>query len=159
MPSPISCFFISTSKFWKSLGALSERRIVGKPQILSRLRYVNIVERPDETEQERLYRSQYDSLQEWNNKYWAENNELFNREKAKYIADNFGVVATEEQALSHDQLASFYREFLERNRDKHVEYNRIWYKNHIALLLSSTSAKLSRLKANLHRYNEINKNH
>lgn len=153
MPSPISCFVIS--KFWKSLGTLSEKRVVGKPQILSRLRYVNIVERHDETDQERSYRIQYENLQDWNNKYWAENNELFNRQKADYIKNNFGEIS-EEEALSHDQLASFYREFLERNRDKHVTYNRIWYKNHIALLSSSISAKLSRLKANLDKYNEIN---
>lgn len=132
---------------YKSISALSERRIVSKPQILSRLRYVNIIERSDETDRERAYRLQYESLQEWNNKYWSENNELFTREKNEYIEKNFGKETSEEEALSHDQLAEFYQDFLERNRDKHVKYNKIWYKNHVALLGSSIIAKLSRFRA------------
>lgn len=132
----------------KSLGTLSERRVVGKPQIMSRLRYVNIVKRSDETAEEKHYRHQYESLQDWNNRYWAENNQLFNREKEEYIKKTFGDEHSSEEALSHDQLASFYSDFLERNRKRHVEYNMIWYKNHIALLASSLNAKVSRLKAN-----------
>lgn len=135
--------------FYRSVAALSERRVVSKPQILSRLRYVNIIQRSDETFEEKHYRIRYQSLQDWNNKYWAENNELFNREKEKYIKERFGAEMSKEEALSHDQLAPFYRDFLERNRRKHVNYNRIWYKNHLALLSSSINAKLSRLKADL----------
>lgn len=144
MPSLVSSFVL----FCKSVGTLSERRIVSKPQILSRLRYVDIIRRPDETAQEKAYRVRYEELQNWNNEYWAENNELFNMEKANYIRQNFDQM-DEEQALSHDQLASFYRDFLERNRERHVEYNRTWYRNHISLLKDSMNAKLSRLKANL----------
>lgn len=144
MPSLVSCFLL----FCKSVGTLSERRVVSKPQILSRLRYVNIIQRPDETAEERAYRTKYEHLQAWNNQYWAENNELFNREKSNYIREHFGQM-NEEQALSHDQLASFYKEFLERNRQRHVEYNRTWYMNHISLLSDSIQAKLSRLKENL----------
>ena len=144
MPSPITCFVT----FYRSLGALRETRIVSKPQLLSKLRYVNIVVRPDETAEEQSYRAQYESLQDWNNAYWAENNELFKNEKAAYIKANFGDI-DEEEALSHDQLAPFYMEFLEKNKTRHIDYNTIWYKNHIALLSSSVKAKLSRLKANL----------
>lgn len=144
MPSLASCLLL----FVKSVGTLSERRVVSKPQILSRLRFVDIIKRPDETAEERAYRVKYEQLQDWNNKYWSENNELFNREKESYIRRNFGHL-NEEQALSHDQLATFYRDFLERNRDRHVNYNRTWYKNHISLLADSIEAKLSRLRANL----------
>lgn len=146
MPSIVSNFLL----LCKAVGTLSERRIVSKPQILSRLRYVDIVKRPDETQQEKAYRQKYEDLQDWNNKYWAENNELFNREKANYIREHFGQI-DEQQALSHDQLASFYRDFLERNRDKHVNYNRTWYKNHVSLLSTSINAKLSRLRANIYK--------
>lgn len=139
--------------FRRSIGGLRERRIVSKPQILSRLRYVNIVKRCDETDQEREYRNFYESLQNWNNNYWSENNELFNKEKNEYIERNFGTEKSKDEALSHDQLAHFYRTFLEKNRDKHVNYNKTWYKNHFALLASSVNAKLSRLKVNLtHSY-------
>lgn len=153
--SPTTYFNLLTSRFaiaCKSFGALSERRIVSKPQILSRLRYVNIVKRRDETDQERAYRVQYESLQDWNNRYWAENNELFTKEKNEYIEKIYGQEASsKEEALSHDQLATFYRSFLESNRDRHVNYNRIWYRNHVALLASSINAKLSRLKVNMTR--------
>lgn len=140
------------NRYWfchRTIKSLSERRVVGKPQLLSRLRYVNIVRRLDETPEEQAYRIQYDTLQEWNNKYWAENNDLFDREKQAFIKSTFGASLTSDQALSHDQLASFYRSFLERNRKKHVDYNKIWYRNHLALLSSSLKAKMSRLRADL----------
>lgn len=152
---PTTCLSSLTNKIWivrSSLIALKEQRIVGKPQKLSRLRYVNIVIPSDETDEERAYRIEYESLQDWNNKYWAENNELFNKAKVDYIKKNFDHVGSDEDALSHDQLAPFYKNFLEQNRKRHVIYNRIWYKNHLALLSSSITAKISRFKVNLSAY-------
>lgn len=122
---------------------------MSKPQKLSRLRYVNIVIPSDETKEERAYRLRYESLQDWNNQYWAENNELFSKAKEQYIKENFENAGPNEDALSHDQLASFYKNFLELNRERHVNYNRIWYRNHLPLLLSSINARLSRFKVNL----------
>lgn len=135
------------TQFIKTLG---ERRNVSKPQILSRLRYVNIIKRPDETEQERLYRERYNSLQDWNEKYWAENNAIFNKEKEEYIKKHHGE-SSDDQALSHDQLAPFYRDFLNKNRAKHVLYNKTWYTNHISLLYSSLRAKTSRLNVDMRK--------
>lgn len=149
---PITYLTCITNRLWllrNSLTALSERRAVSKPQILSRLRYVSIMKRGDETEQERLYRIQYKNLQDWNNNYWNENNELFNREKELYIREHFNKEISNEEALSHDQLAHFYRTFLERNREKHVKYNRTMYKNHFTLLIRSINAKISRLRADV----------
>lgn len=153
MPPLMNFFHIHTDRILRSLAALSERRIVSKPQLLSRLRYVEVIKRQDETDAERDYRLHYESIQNWNNKYWAENNELFNRSKADYIKRNFGNI-NEQEALSHDQLSDFYRDFLEESRDRHVEYNRIWYGNHLSLLHSSINAKLSRLKVNLFKPNK-----
>lgn len=132
------------SKIIKFFGAISERRNVSKPQILSRLRYVNVIKRPDELEQERAYRERYNNLQEWNEKYWAENNEIFNQEKEKYIREKFGPL-TSDQALSHDQLAPFYRDFLDKNRGRHVNYNKTWYIQIVTLLGESLKAKVARL--------------
>lgn len=145
------------SKLFNLFKTLSERRNVSKPQILSRLRYVNVIKRPDETEQERLYREQYNNLQDWNEKYWAENNAIFNREKENYIKKHLrapnktspSTTADDQEALSHDQLAPFYRDFLNKNRQKHVSYNKTWYINHLTLLISSLKAKASRLNADL----------
>lgn len=148
MPPSINCFHICTEKLLRALSTLSEQRVVGKPQLLSRLRYVEVIRREDETDKEREYRTHYEDIQNWNNKYWAENNELFNRRKTEYIKRNFGNM-NEQEALSHDQLSDFYRDFLEENRDRHVRYNKIWYRNHLSLLHSSINAKLSRLKVNL----------
>lgn len=149
---PITYLSCIANRLWlvrNSLKALSERRIVSKPQILSRLRYVSIIKRGDETEQEKLYRIYYESLQNWNNNYWNENNLLFDREKDLYIKKHFDEEMSNEEALSHDQLAHFYRTFLEQNREKHVNYNRTMYKSHLKLLISSINAKLSRLKADV----------
>lgn len=153
MPPSVNCFHIYTERIIRALSALSERRVVGKPQLLSRLRYVEVIRRNDETEREREYRMHYEDIQNWNNEYWSQNNELFNRSKAEYIRRNFGHM-NEQEALSHDQLSDFYRDFLEENRDRHVRYNKIWYKNHISLLHSSICAKLSRLKMNLSEPNK-----
>lgn len=124
---------------------MSEQRIVTKPQTSSRLRYVSIIERSNETAEEKTYRRQNERLQEWNDKYWAENNKTFTQERDDYIRRNFG----DGEALSHDQLADFYRDFLERNHIKHISYNRAWYRYHLSLLNSSFNAKLSRIRVNL----------
>lgn len=146
--------FISTisnklSVIYKSISSLSERRIVSKPQALSKLRYVNIIKNSDETALERTYRLQYESLQNWNDKYWSENNKIFDQEKSEYIKRNFGELIAEDEALSHDQLAPFYRSFLERNRKKHMDYNIAWYQSYASLLASSVRAKISRIKSGL----------
>lgn len=146
-------FFASiTNRFQllsRSFAALKEKRIVSKPQSKSKLRLVKVISQQDETPAERSYRSQYESLQKWNDNYWAENNELFDRKKFLYIETNFGDSITKEEALSHDQLAPFYRSFLEENRVRHMNYNKIWYRNHSALLSSALKAKVSRLKETL----------
>lgn len=129
--------------------ALSERRIVSKPQMLSKLRSVIVVTRCDETEDERSYRLQYESLQDWNNGYWSEHNQLFELEKQEFIKKNFSHAISSDEALSHDQLAAFYRDFLERNRAKHVDYNIVWYRGLADLLGNSIKAKLSRLRVSL----------
>lgn len=126
------------SRIIKFIKVISERRNVTKPQVLSRLRYVSVIRRPDELEEEKVYRERYNSLQDWNEKYWAENNELFNREKDKYIRENNGL-------SNSDQLAPFYREFSDRNRKRHVAYNKTWYMQIITLLGYSLKAKVARL--------------
>lgn len=148
MPPTTTYFLALTNRIGFVIKSISEKRVVSKPQNVSKLRYVNIVRPTDETQEEKSYRLKYESLQDWNNKYWAENNELFKREKNDYIEKTFGPESSKEDALSHDQLAGFYQTFLEKNRRKHIDYNRIWYKNHVALLASSALAKISRLKVN-----------
>lgn len=136
------------ARFHKYIGALSERRIVSKPQSVSRLRHVNIVKPIDETPQEKAYRTEYQSIQQWNNDYWSKNNDMFNREKSDYIQQHFGKDTSPEDTLNHDQLAPFYRYFLEKNRQRQIDYNRIWYRNHGLLLLSAIKAKTSRISRN-----------
>lgn len=133
----------------RSIGGLSERRIVSKPLTASRLRFVNIVKPVDETPQEYAYRIEYKKIQEWNNDYWARNNEMFNNEKSDYISKNFDNDESPEQALNHDQLAPFYQNFLEKNKARQKEYNKIWYRNHGLLLISAVKAKISRIQNNL----------
>lgn len=135
--------------FWRTIGSIKEIRSVSKPNLLSRLRYVTIASRVDETNEERLYRLEYDKLQEWNNQYWSLNNEIFKRDKQEYIKKKFGDTISDEEALSHDQLALFYKNFLDKNRQKHIEYNKTWYRNYVRLLLFSMRAKVSRMKTQL----------
>lgn len=141
--------FGRVSHIQRSIGGLSERRIVSKPQSASRLRYVNIVKPIDETPQEYAYRIEYEFIQKWNNDYWAHNNEMFNSEKAAYIAKNFGQDMSPEEALNHDQLAPFYQNFLEKNKIRQRDYNKVWYRNHGLLLISAIKAKISRMQNNL----------
>lgn len=131
-------------KVFKSLFTeIAEKIVVGQPHMLSRLRFVKIIRRQDETEAERLYRTKYEALQKWNNDYWAENNQRFQREKTDYVQR---INSENEEVLSHDQLAPFYKDFLERNRIKNIDYNKLWYKLHTRLLISALKAKYSRLR-------------
>lgn len=133
----------------KTIANLSEQRIVSKPQTTSRLRYVNIIKPVDETPYELAYRTQYVALQNWNDDYWTRNNDLFNKEKSEYINQNFGDRISAEEALSHDLLAPFYRSFLEKNMQRQIDYNKIWYRKLSLLLISAILAKVSRVKLTL----------
>lgn len=60
-------------------------------------------------------------LQDWNQNYWENHNRLFNEEKDKFMNREKEGKGT--KALSHDELAVFYKRFLDENRAKHMQYS------------------------------------
>ena len=51
-------------------------------------------------------------------------------------------------AITDDQMADFYREFMERNQRKHRQYNLQWYGHSVRLLgLAGLAAPLRLLRA------------
>lgn len=57
-------------------------------------------------------------LQDWNHQYWETHNRQFNQQKELFLSASKKKSAT----VSHDELAVFYKKFLDDNRDKHMKY-------------------------------------
>lgn len=132
---------------------LTTHSVVTPPHNVSNLRRVFVKTPKDETKPERTYRwvrgnifvlmttkwniliiittssrEAYEDVQQWNHKYWVAHNELFQRERARYVLEN--TKADNPQQLDANQMAVFYRQFLNDNQDKHWKW---------VILLSSSS--------------------
>ncbi|XP_057316043.1 COA8 family protein CBG23705, mitochondrial-like [Hydractinia symbiolongicarpus] len=80
---------------------------------------------------------------EWNNQFWKEHNKLFFEEKKKFL-EREKVVSGSNKEVS-DKLSIFYKEFLEKNHDVYMQYNREWYRKNFNLLWISFRASIIRL--------------
>lgn len=90
---------------------------VSSPHPVSNLRLIRPYIPPDETPQEREYRGKLMQLQEWNQRYWEDHNKSFFDERDCFIKSKG------EKQPSYDELASFYKTFLEENHTKHLAYS------------------------------------
>lgn len=52
----------------------------------------------------------------------------------------------QDNSISPDDFSVFYKEFLDANRPRHLEYNQEWHKKNFRLLWPGIKAYFSRLK-------------
>lgn len=97
----------------------------------------------DESPAEKRYRMMREEYQLWNHFYWEENNKQFQEEKAQYIIKQRLKKQNDSYGSSHEDLAPFYRDFLDRNYEKHITYNKQWYQKQFKLLLPALAAFLA----------------
>ncbi|CAH1802983.1 unnamed protein product [Owenia fusiformis] len=118
----------------------TERRDqIGPPDVKSNLRHVKFHVPENETASERAFRERMEEIQQWNQDFWENHNNLYRKAKKEYVAaklDQLGHFHDDgtKRNLSPDEMADFYREFSIENRNKHIRYNKEWYKMNILSL-------------------------
>ncbi|XP_015976906.2 cytochrome c oxidase assembly factor 8 isoform X3 [Rousettus aegyptiacus] len=103
---------------------------IGPPDKHSNLRPIHFYIPEDESPLERKLRELRQETQEWNQQFWANQNVTFLKEKEEFIhsrlkAKGLGLRAESGQkvTLTAEEMADFYKEFLSKNFQKHMDYN------------------------------------
>lgn len=113
---------------------------IGPPDRLSNLRPIiyNIPE--NETQLERKLRHLRQETEDWNHKFWTKQNTTFSKEKEEYIQSQLKVKGLTERDengrkrnLTSEEMATFYKRFLDKNYMKHAAYNKEWYKRNFTI--------------------------
>lgn len=120
---------------------------VGPPHTVSNLRLKVFPNSKNLTKEEKFFYEKSRETQEWNQQYWELHNKDFVQSRKSYTKElskkkNLGPDYT----LTMEEMADFYRQFLDKNYKKHVTYNWQWYGKNFELIYLSAKAQLSRLK-------------
>lgn len=114
---------------------------IGPVDNKSNLNRIRFAQPEDETKIEERYRLLRQATHMWNQEFWSNHNEKFVKAKQKFTEGMFMVrgqtILSEDgtkRVLTPEELAEFYTEFLEQNREIFRAYNREWYKRNIYML-------------------------
>ncbi|XP_019807365.1 cytochrome c oxidase assembly factor 8 isoform X2 [Tursiops truncatus] len=125
---------------------------IGPPDKYSNLRPVHFYIPENESPLEQKLRELRQETQEWNQQFWANQNLTFLKEKEKFIDSRLkakGLELTAESGkkatLNAEEMADFYKEFLSKNFQKHMYYNRDWYKRNFAITFFMGKVALERI--------------
>ncbi|XP_050036473.1 COA8 family protein CBG23705, mitochondrial [Dermacentor andersoni] len=117
--------------------------VVSPPHPVSNLRHVVLPARPNESAAELLFRKQYGAMQAWNQDYWSKHNAEFQRKKEEFTQRKlaeYKTRGTPRDSVPIEDMASFYKSFLNDNHQKHMQYNWAWYRKNIGLLMPALLA-------------------
>ncbi|XP_019494755.1 PREDICTED: apoptogenic protein 1, mitochondrial [Hipposideros armiger] len=125
---------------------------IGPPDKYSNLRPVHFYIPEDESPSEQKLRELRQETQEWNQQFWANQNVTFRKEKEEFIHSRLqakGLAPRAESGqkatLNAEEMADFYKEFLSKNFQKHMYYNRDWYKRNFAITFFMGKVALERI--------------
>ncbi|XP_057582907.1 cytochrome c oxidase assembly factor 8-like [Hippopotamus amphibius kiboko] len=125
---------------------------IGLPDKYSNLRPVHFYIPENESPLEQKLRELRQETQKWNQQFWANQNLTFHKEKEEFIhsrlkAKGLGLRAESGQkaTLNAEEMADFYKEFLSKNFQKHMYYNRDWYKRNFAITFFMGKVALERI--------------
>ncbi|XP_020937172.1 apoptogenic protein 1, mitochondrial [Sus scrofa] len=129
---------------------------IGPPDKYSNLRPVHFYIPENESPLEQKLRKLRQETQEWNQQFWANQNLTFHKEKEEFIhsrlkAKSLGLTAEPgaKATLNAEEMAEFYKEFLSKNFQKHMYYNRDWYKRNFAITFFMAKVALERIWSKL----------
>ncbi|XP_034015819.1 cytochrome c oxidase assembly factor 8 [Thalassophryne amazonica] len=113
---------------------------IGPPNPLSNLRPIVYHIPENETDLEKRLRKLRQDTEDWNHEFWAKQNITFSKEKEAFIVSQLkakGLSAQDEEgrrrSLNTEEMASFYKRFLDDNRIKHANYNKEWYRRNFTI--------------------------
>lgn len=115
---------------------------MGPPDRLSNLRPIIYHIPENETELERELRKLRQETEDWNHEFWAKQNVTFSKEKDTFIVANLKAKGLSERddkgrkrALNSEEMAVFYKSFLDTNRIRHANYNKEWYSRNFSITM------------------------
>ncbi|XP_062852187.1 cytochrome c oxidase assembly factor 8 isoform X2 [Trichomycterus rosablanca] len=113
---------------------------IGPPDRLSSLRPIIYHIPENETQLETKLRHLRQETEDWNHEFWTRQNVTFSKEKDEYIQSQLkakGFSETDEkgrkQTLTSEEMAVFYKYFLDKNFKKHASYNKEWYRRNFTI--------------------------
>ncbi|XP_026974192.1 apoptogenic protein 1, mitochondrial-like [Sagmatias obliquidens] len=125
---------------------------IGPPDKYSNLRPVHFYIPENESPLEQKLRELRQETQEWNQQFWENQNLTFLKEKEKFIDSRLKAKGLELRAesgqkatLNAEEMADFYKEFLSKNFQKHMYYNRDWHKRNFAIPFFMGKVALERI--------------
>uniref|UniRef100_A0A8D2ZXI5 Cytochrome c oxidase assembly factor 8 n=1 Tax=Scophthalmus maximus TaxID=52904 RepID=A0A8D2ZXI5_SCOMX len=123
---------------------------IGPPNPLSNLRPIVYHVAEDESELEGRLRRLRQETEDWNHNFWTQQNITFTKEKDAFIISHLkaeGLTVRDEQgrrrSLGCEDMATFYKSFLDTNRTRHVNYNKEWYRRNFTITLLMARVALS----------------
>ncbi|XP_037551516.1 cytochrome c oxidase assembly factor 8 [Nematolebias whitei] len=123
---------------------------IGPPNPLSNLRPIVYRVPEDESDLEKQLRKLRQETEDWNQNFWTKQNISFSQEKEVFIVSQLktkGLTLRDEngrrRALSSEEMALFYKSFLDRNRSRHADYNKEWYRRNFSITLLMARVALS----------------
>ncbi|KAL7877697.1 hypothetical protein SRHO_G00043400 [Serrasalmus rhombeus] len=115
---------------------------IGPPDRLSNLRPIIYHIPENETPLERKLRHLRQETEDWNHEFWTHQNVTFSKEKEEYVHSQLkakGLTERDERGrkrtLNSEEMAVFYKHFLDKNCIKHASYNREWYQRNFTITL------------------------
>nr|XP_044998675.1 cytochrome c oxidase assembly factor 8-like [Jaculus jaculus] len=131
---------------------------IGPPDKYSNLRPVHFYIPENESPMEQKLRQLRQETQEWNQQFWANQNLTFNKEKEEFIHSRLKAKGLDlrnetgqKATLNAEEMADFYKEFLSKNFQKHMYYNRDWYKRNFAITFLMGKVALEKIWNKLQR--------
>ncbi|XP_067241244.1 cytochrome c oxidase assembly factor 8 [Chanodichthys erythropterus] len=125
-----------------SPAASSKYDWIGPPDRLSNLRPIIYHIPENETQLERKLRHLRQETEDWNHEFWTKQNFTFSKEKEEYIRLQLAAKGLSERdddgrkrTLSSEEMAVFYKHFLDKNITRHSSYNREWYRRNFTITL------------------------
>ncbi|XP_026196079.1 cytochrome c oxidase assembly factor 8 [Anabas testudineus] len=123
---------------------------IGPPHPLSNLRPIIYHVPENESGLERRLRHLRQETEDWNHEFWTKQNISFSKDKDTFITTQLkakGLTLHDEQgrrrSLNSEEMAVFYKGFLDKNRIRHANYNKEWYRRNftITLLMARVALK------------------
>ncbi|XP_041827832.1 cytochrome c oxidase assembly factor 8 [Melanotaenia boesemani] len=115
---------------------------IGPPHPLSNLRPIIYHIPENESELERRLRNLRQETEDWNHDFWTKQNASFSKEKEDFIISQLkakGLTLRDKdgrrRSLNSEEMAVFYKSFLDRNRIRHASYNKDWYQRNFTITL------------------------
>ncbi|KAF6716651.1 Apoptogenic protein 1, mitochondrial [Oryzias melastigma] len=123
---------------------------IGPPNPLSNLRPIIYRIPEEESELEKRLRNLRQDTEDWNHKFWTKQNLNFSKEKEAFIVSQLSVKGLtlrdadgRRRSLSSEEMAVFYKSFLDKNRIRHANYNKEWYRRNFTITLLMARVVLS----------------